>query len=257
VRLTGVTADEVATVCTGRLGAPLAANFIDAGYLDDVGGGGGEVVPLPTSPRAADREIARRERAGETFALNSRVWLVAPIQARCTDATYVLGSLSTSSAPVLFSHQRRYPEVASAALTFRYRATPGARAATEAAFERGPHRGPIEVEFQQQAHSASGAYASYTFAGVHYESHCGEDPSGHMSAWSELRSAGTATLRQVGGVRPNSFPVHLGDVDGDGMLEVLYLNQETSTVALYMLDPAQAQMSRVLDLRYWDMSYGC
>jgi hypothetical protein len=78
-----------------------------------------------------------------------------------------------------------------------------------------------------------------------------------MSAWSELRSAGTATLRQVGGVRPNSFPVHLGDVDGDGMLEVLYLNQETSTVALYMLDPAQAQMSRVLDLRYWDMSYGC
>ncbi|MBK8409232.1 MAG: hypothetical protein IPL19_14755 [Sandaracinaceae bacterium] len=213
------------STCDVRLGEPVVINLI---YLDNLQNHIDEssIANIPRAPAAVDRLLTRLSRDPDENRLDPSLWVAAPIQGACIGA--VVGAVLPTRPPGVFVGEwLEGQELANATAAYQqtavYRDSEGERSARREAEEL--------VQFTATRFTPQGAPGdmSYVFVATEYEIGCGDDGSDHHAAFTYRASTFTVLPMRA------SRPYFLGDVNGDGLLEVLF-RDAAGVLSLHQLD---------------------
>jgi hypothetical protein len=223
--------------CDASLRAPVIVNILDLTTL-------GENVPR--SPGAADRAIARVERDPDLYeSVDPSLWVAAPIDGGCPA---VIGTFAVSGTPQVYAPEDLDGEALAQAV-FAYRSTPLHREIEEAQLAD-PAATTIETRAERFSPPSSTAivFVSHVFQNTG----CG-DPVESLAVFSH----------QSGVLRPISFdpqisapPIFVGDVDGDGIVEIV-LWREFQDDVLYLLAPGARTAAASASFGVMPLNMGC
>lgn len=232
------------SACDARLGEPVIINMI---YLDNLQNDMDEAsINVPRAPAAVDRLLARLARDPEqAVRLDDSLWVAAPIQGACPGA--LVGTAFASRPPRVLVHEwLEGQELARATLAYQqsavYRASEAER--------RARSEEPFVVTATRFVALGAPGDTSYYFVATEYESVCGEDTSAHHVAFTHRE--GAFTVLPV----PLRRPQFLGDLNGDGLLEVL-LSDSAGGTTVHQLDVSTNTLSLVGTFNVQRVPMGC
>jgi hypothetical protein len=214
------------STCEVRLGEPVIINLI---YLDNLQNDQDEssIANIPRAPAAVERLVTRLSRDPQhAQRLDPNLWVAAPIEGACFGA--LVGTVLPTRPPGVFVLEwLDGQQLANATTAYQqtsvYRDSEGDRHARREAGE------PVEFSATRFTPLGAPGDTSYVFVATEYESTCGEDSSAHHATFTYRSGAFTAFPMRL------RRPQFLGDVNGDGLLEVLF-RDDAGALSLLQLD---------------------
>lgn len=232
------------SACDARLGDPVIINMI---YLDNLQNDLDESsINVPRAPAAVDRLLARLARdPQQAQRLDGSLWVAAPIQGACPGA--LVGTVFSSRPPRVFVLEwLEGQELARATSAYQQSAV----FRSSEAERRARSEEPSTVTATRFVALGAPGDISYYFVATEYESVCGEDASAHHAAFTHR--AGAFTVLPL----PLRLPQFLGDLNGDGLLEVL-LRDGAGGTTLHQLDLSTNTLTPVGAFHTQRVPMGC